>query len=299
MNLFTLLHRAQSQVNYPKLRVIPFDHIPGLVLMFTIAGERASVPGSINITTDHEVFDRRVFFGRILNTGEISLTESITHPQVTLECIQNIDSNLEKYIRKTSYTSGSKCPMCWNTLQDNYSKLVGWGPDCAEKWGLQWTNQNSEEFTHMVNMLKPEIKEVLSNTGKYDPYIIFGKIKKSTGKSLDNLTSKNKNIVEFINQSRKIENWLSRLINVINSKDFEDFIKTTLLDYHNTSDFIILEHTERINDVLKKWDLFKKPPNSLKKIYNPLFLGPLWNQYVVNTVNTGKIILNKKLMFTM
>ena len=267
--------------------------------MFTIAGERASVPGSLNITTDHEVFDRRVFFGRILKTGEISLSESIMYPEITTECIKNIDNNLEKYIRKTSYISGSKCPMCWHSLQDNYSKLVGWGPDCAEKWGLQWTNVNLEEFTHMVNNLKPQIKQVLSNHGKYDPYIIFGKIKHSKGKTLEYLTSKHNDLVDFINQCRKIEMWLTKLINVIQDKNFEDFIHKTLQEHHNTKEFIILSHTDKVNNTLQEWNLFKRPPSRLKKIYNPIFLGPLWNQYVLNTVNSGKITLNKNLMFTL
>ncbi len=299
MNVYKLLHTAQKNINYPKLRIVPFVENPKFVLMFTIAGERAAFPGSINITTDHELFDRRTFFGRILQSGEIAIQPSLTMNKVSVELISDINDNLEEYIRKTSYLT-EKCALCNEKIQDSYSKLVGWGPECAKKWGLKWSELNPIEFNKKVQLMKNDITSVISNKYKYDPYVIYGKIKGSRGKSLDNLYDglESKYIIDFINQCRIIEIWLSKLIKVVNSDDFSNFIYAQLRKYHNTDKFIILTETQKINELLEKWNLFKRAPNSLKKIYNPLFLGPLWNQYVIKTVNSGKIILDKKLMFT-
>jgi hypothetical protein len=305
MDVYKLLHTAQKNINYPKLRVIPFASKPNFVLMFTIAGERAAVPGSINITTDQEVFDRRVFFGRILDTGETMIQESIqtmkitpssTVQEITKDLISKIDSDLLKYLRKTSYLS-NKCPMCWKEIHDDYSKLVGWGPDCAQKWGIEWKEFDSEEFNKKIEQMKKDIIEVLSNTGKYDPHVIFAKVKNSKGKSLDELQTKYKEVVQFINQCEAIESWLQKLIKVINSEDFTNFIYDALHKYCNTKKFVILEEKQKIMDLLNSWNVFKRSPNSLKKIYNPLFLGPLWNQHVIKTVSSGKIILDKNILF--
>jgi Family of unknown function (DUF6011) len=131
------LEAAHQHLKKPKLRFIA----GGETLMLSIAGERSSAPGSIDVkhATRGELnpetgFTRKDWYGRIGLDGVYRGSGKFDQGPVR-EALQAIAANpvaaAKLFGQKTS-----SCCFCGQELTDGASIAVGYGPICAEHWGL-------------------------------------------------------------------------------------------------------------------------------------------------------------------
>ena len=103
-------------------------------VVFKRAGEASKYSGSIMIT-DGGVFGENKLFGMINLDGEFKRGRDCTDAIVELLNHFNEDPELVamQYGRENHL-----CCFCMKQLRDKRSTDVGYGPVCAERWGLQW-----------------------------------------------------------------------------------------------------------------------------------------------------------------
>lgn len=129
-----LLDRAAERLKYPRLMVRAGGHTYRL----TIAGSGASVPGSINVT-DTRPGESRTWFGRVTREGEFMPSQKLTK-----EAGAEIAKALRAMAKDPAGTAKAygietgACCFCGLALVDKRSVEAGYGPVCAEKWGLPW-----------------------------------------------------------------------------------------------------------------------------------------------------------------
>ena len=137
MHIFDIFEKANKTLKYPQL-TYPHDKT---MLVFKLAGEKSSVPGSIVITDDAR-YPHNKFYGRIIkNEAERKLQFQWNDRQPIFpelrEVIKAIVTNplgMCSLIGKQH----SYCCFCSTELTSKESLAVGYGPICAEKWGLPW-----------------------------------------------------------------------------------------------------------------------------------------------------------------
>jgi hypothetical protein len=129
-----LLDRAAAKLKYPKLLAL----IDGKKYRLTIAGELSRSPGSINITDTHRGEDR-TWFGRISREGVFEPSHKITQATTTAitAALHALAADPAAVAKAYGVETGACC-FCGLELTDKRSVDAGYGPICAEKWGLPW-----------------------------------------------------------------------------------------------------------------------------------------------------------------
>jgi hypothetical protein len=129
--MLLFMSARMSKIIWPCVRVV-MDNYPPLRL--TMAGPNARFPDSINITGPDKVDGRRPWYGRIHKNGAAELKNA---PDGTVEVLRIFNKDPVAYAtdygRKTGY-----CCFCGHILETAESISVGYGPICAEKYGLPW-----------------------------------------------------------------------------------------------------------------------------------------------------------------
>jgi hypothetical protein len=109
---------------------------PAIVLngvKFSLASERAKVPGSVNVLN----YNTKEWYGRILHDGKFvpgyrtEMTDSVAETMVKLA--DDPIKAASEYGRLTG-----RCCFCNLPLTDDRSTFVGYGPICAKHFGLPW-----------------------------------------------------------------------------------------------------------------------------------------------------------------
>jgi hypothetical protein len=131
--LLALFDRALAAgLRFPKIRLRAAD---GLPVVIGRAGERSKAPGSLTVT-DGAGFESGRYFGRIdPGTGALTRGRDCTPAVVTAltELAQDPAARAAIHGHATGY-----CCFCARSLEDARSVGVGYGPVCAEKFGLPW-----------------------------------------------------------------------------------------------------------------------------------------------------------------
>lgn len=129
--LFDLLNKAKANgLQFPKLR---FEH-EGQKLVVSVAGESSRTPGVLNLT-DGKPFGQNVWFGRVNLDGSITQSK-LWQPwvgELLLAFAADPAGVGAAYGKKTG-----SCCYCGRHLETKESLAVGYGPICAEKFGLPW-----------------------------------------------------------------------------------------------------------------------------------------------------------------
>lgn len=132
------LETARQHLKYPKIRLTA----GGDPLHFQLAGDRAKIPGSVNIT-DGAGYPDNVWYGRIMPDGDLQLSRSAT------DTVKRVVEALAKDPEHTVAAYGRRfgiCSCCGRELTDERSVSKGYGPVCAEHWGLPWGDRPAVEF---------------------------------------------------------------------------------------------------------------------------------------------------------
>jgi hypothetical protein len=101
-------------------------------IKLSLAGERAKVPGSVNVTSN-DGFRDSTWYGRILEDGTMTASRHLT-PEVEA-FLTLIADNPEDAVANAGKHSGNCC-FCSKPLTDPASLDAGYGPTCAKHFGL-------------------------------------------------------------------------------------------------------------------------------------------------------------------
>jgi hypothetical protein len=133
--VYALFEQAIShKLKWPKIRLqTPF----GLPVVLARAGERSKYFGQIMVT-DGGPFAANRYFGRIDSHGLFHATDSATR-EVFVVLLKLATSPVET-AREYGMLTGNCC-FCNLKLTDARSTANGYGPVCAEHYGLQWERE--------------------------------------------------------------------------------------------------------------------------------------------------------------
>ena len=134
-----LLQKAAERLKHPKVLVASGDQ----ALRLSIAGAQSRYPGSINVASTDKSFDDRQFFGRITADGTFHASARIDPATATAvaAALQALAEN-PAAAAKAYGTRFGHCCFCSLTLTDGPSIDAGYGPICADKYGLPWGGAN-------------------------------------------------------------------------------------------------------------------------------------------------------------
>jgi hypothetical protein len=117
---------------------------PAIVLdgfRVSIAGARAAQPGSLTVTGVDAVFNsyrgraERPWFGRVSTAGEFQPGRNA--PDLLADKLRRFAADPAGEAAAYGRLHG-RCCFCNHPLRDERSTAVGYGPDCADHYGLPW-----------------------------------------------------------------------------------------------------------------------------------------------------------------
>lgn len=127
-----LLTDASANLKYPKIRLRTEN---GSAVVFVLAGSRAKLPGTVNVT-DGGRYGDNTWYGRIHLDGAWQLPNKEVADDVQL-LVQAFAKDPTEVAANHGHISGS-CAFCLKTLTDERSLNAGYGPVCAGNFGLPW-----------------------------------------------------------------------------------------------------------------------------------------------------------------
>lgn len=133
--ILNLLKTAGSKLQWPK---ITLDQ-DGQTLRLQIAGPNSKYAGDVMIT-DGLPFGQNTWFGRITAAGEFVGSRNAT-PWV-LQTLTAFASDPAGYAARYGHKTGNCC-FCNHELTTVESTTVGYGPVCADHYGLPWGHTHS------------------------------------------------------------------------------------------------------------------------------------------------------------
>jgi len=130
-----LFDKARAHLKAPAI-VIGFD---GDEYRLSVASERARVPGSLNVAESRRAAegDEPVWFGRILASGDFEASPRADTPAGLIDGLRRFAADPAGVAAEHGRLTG-RCCFCNKGLKDERSTQVGYGPQCAERYGLAW-----------------------------------------------------------------------------------------------------------------------------------------------------------------
>jgi len=116
-----------NRLKYPKITLVTRA---GRIVVIKRAGQKSKYPGSVRILDE----DAR-FLGSISVAGVLYPSSPMT-PDVR-ELLALMESDLDRVILEFARLTGNCCFCCYR-LSDARSVAHGYGPDCAQHYGLPW-----------------------------------------------------------------------------------------------------------------------------------------------------------------
>lgn len=109
-----------------------------LSVALKIAGPQARVPGSVNVVAKvpYSEFERPTWYGRITRAGMFEPSQADA-PAELVPALIALAADPASAAAAQGHMTGACC-FCRITLTDARSVAVGYGPTCAENYGLPW-----------------------------------------------------------------------------------------------------------------------------------------------------------------
>lgn len=127
--IVAMFAKAAEHLKYP---AIVLDGI-----RISVAGERAREPGSLTVTTADKGDDgRRAYLGRVTRAGVFEPARTVS-PWPIVDQLRAFAENPERVAGDYGRLHGACC-FCRKALSDERSTAVGYGPICADHFGLPW-----------------------------------------------------------------------------------------------------------------------------------------------------------------
>lgn len=125
-SIHRLMHEARANLKWPKVVFGTAD------IKLSVAGPRAKVPGSINVTDTADFGDNK-WFGRITDDGQFHPSRAAD--QRVIDFLIEVAADPHAAVADAGKESGSCC-FCNRTLTDDASLDAGFGATCAKHFGL-------------------------------------------------------------------------------------------------------------------------------------------------------------------
>ena len=130
-----LLSKARaSGLKWPKLRFVLKS---GVECVLSLAGKTAKVPDSVNVVT--KCGDVNDWHGRILQDDMVQLRSSAPEEVRNFVQLLSQTESVVRFAAEYGRNTGNCC-FCTRELTDSASVKAGYGPVCAERFGLPWGN---------------------------------------------------------------------------------------------------------------------------------------------------------------
>ncbi len=126
-------------LKYPKVALLTALGNP---VVLSRAGNQARLPGTINVTDGGPYGDNK-WYGRIEMDGTFKPSRDCPDDVVTL--LQEFSDDPVSVAAAYGKITGNCC-FCRRKLTDQRSTDVGYGPVCAERFGLAWGSRQSRAF---------------------------------------------------------------------------------------------------------------------------------------------------------
>lgn len=134
--IVNLLQSAQANgLRYPKIKL----QVDGYTLVLKLAGAKSKLPGSVSIVSDGN-FENSNFYGRITPDGELQITPFWLYQPIALAIklsLQELATSPEQFAKLYGLQTG-QCCFCSRQLVNTASIQYGYGPICADKFGLPY-----------------------------------------------------------------------------------------------------------------------------------------------------------------
>jgi hypothetical protein len=131
--VIALFNTAKAHLKYPKITLLCM----GKPVTLAVAGQLSKVPGTVNVMGEGKYPDRE-WFGRVSPDGQWSPSKS-TSPEM-LEALtallQKFSSQPARVAKEHGKLTGNCC-FCNSALSDPKSLAAGFGPTCADHYGLK------------------------------------------------------------------------------------------------------------------------------------------------------------------
>lgn len=126
IELFT---KAKGNLKYPKISLTTES---GGTVMLSLAGSQAAKPGTINVT-DGKAYGHNIWYGRVDDVGNWEKSTKATEEVGNL--LKDLSLDPAGFATNYGHKHGSCC-FCNKTLTHENSVTAGFGPVCADNWGL-------------------------------------------------------------------------------------------------------------------------------------------------------------------
>ncbi len=132
-SIVDMMRRASTTLKNPKVLCAADEQ----QFRLTVAGEGARAPGTVNVCSADRAFEDRSWFGRILADGRFEPARN-ADPATTARvgrALTCLAADPEAAAKAYGQRFGACC-FCARELTDKASIEAGYGPICAEKYGL-------------------------------------------------------------------------------------------------------------------------------------------------------------------
>jgi uncharacterized protein Veg len=135
-SVFALFDRAKKHLKFPAIVLSVPD--AGMSLRLNVAGERASIPGSVTVLDAERTEIGRTWLGRILRDGTYQPSRDANgRTDAVVSRLRAFAAEPAKIAADHGKLTGSCC-FCNRSLTDKRSTAVGYGATCASHYGLPW-----------------------------------------------------------------------------------------------------------------------------------------------------------------
>lgn len=142
--VFELFQIALSHgLKFPKIRL---ETEKGQKVVLKRFGPGSRYKGEICITDNGQSFETRQYFGRITSEGQFIKAQAATDDVTQL--LQALAEDPVHLATAQGHRT-SRCCFCNRELETRESVTVGYGPICADKFGLPWGDQAETTFTRI------------------------------------------------------------------------------------------------------------------------------------------------------
>jgi hypothetical protein len=129
--IVSIFHHAARHLKYP---AIVLQTNEGRVVRLSVNGGKSKNPGDIAVASDGS-WNSRTYYGRIDQQGVFHARTQAT-PDV-IELVREFGDDPAGTASKYGLLTG-RCCFCNTALTDERSTKVGYGPVCADHYGLSW-----------------------------------------------------------------------------------------------------------------------------------------------------------------
>lgn len=135
VGVIELFERAKRNLKFPKIW-LSFNG--GRPLRLSLAGERSKHTGSVQIT-DGGGYHDGIWYGRVAPDGSATFSRSVedTDRNALINVLRHLAEHPAEVASQYGKLTGNCC-FCHRELSDERSTEVGYGPICAQNYGLPW-----------------------------------------------------------------------------------------------------------------------------------------------------------------